>query len=399
MSLINKLDFEEFPVTSSAKWKAQIAEELKKKSEEEIKWESENLILKPFYTTEDTAVLKYLEKFHSQFIVKSPRHWYTRENIQAEDPYKANKAAIKALESGADAITFILNNSDYNNADIAALIHKISPGFSPVSFKAKFNPEKLAGHLLECKLNNAKGSFYYLPLSHWMREYTDTDFKKLSYSLAQFADIPKYKILGIDSAYFHENKSGAIKEIAYTISLALEYFDNLTEAGSLPQDVLRHFEFSLYIGEKFFREIAKVRAFRLVWYQLAKLCDNNFDPFTTPVHCTTSLNTFSATEPHHNILRNTISAMASVTGGCDSLSVLPFDITEKKETDFASRISRNISLILREESYFNQVVDPAGGSYYIETLTHQMAEQAWNIIKEIENKGGFSKAFEKGLIK
>lgn len=316
------------------------------------------------------------------------------------DIKEANLKAVSVLEKGADAIAFDLGNTLIQEKDLPLLLKDISINFSPVHFYTNASPLLFANGILNQSYHQIKGSFTYEPLTKWMdkKEFSSVPVKELASAITLLQEAPRYKLLNIDGSYFHEKEMGIIKEVAYSISLALDYIDRLTESGAIITNVLPNFEFSFPVGKNYFLQIAKLRAFRVLWNKITESCHPGFDSFTTSLHCITSTYYYSKENPYENIFQNTTEAMAAIIGGCDSLSITAFDKHSKAENEFSSRISRNISLILKEEAHFDKAVDPGAGSFYIENLTNDIAEKAWAIITGIEKKGGFIKAWEKNLI-
>ena len=159
-------------------------------------------------------------------------------------------------------------------------------------------------------------------------------------------------------------------------------------------------QFTLSVGSNYFMEIAKLRAVRLLWSTLIE----QYQPACDCAYRIT-LNTVASSwnktlyDPYVNMLRSTTEAMSAALGGADSIALKPFDIAYKQEDEFSSRISRNVQIILKEESYFDKVVDPAAGSYYIENLTNSIIEHAWSLFRKTEVDGGFITLIENGKIR
>ncbi|MFN4147002.1 MAG: methylmalonyl-CoA mutase family protein, partial [Runella sp.] len=162
------------------------------------------------------------------------------------------------------------------------------------------------------------------------------------------------------------------------------------------EEILPKMYFSVSIGTNYFMEIAKLRALRFLWRRIANQWTQEV-PYT-PIHAFTSTFYDAALTPNTNMLRATTEAMSAVVGGGDLLSVHAYDFVFQTPDDFSERIARNISLLLKEESYLGKTSDPAAGSYYIENLTAQLVEKAWGLFLEVESKGGVMAAFEQNFI-
>jgi len=173
----------------------------------------------------------------------------------------------------------------------------------------------------------------------------------------------------------------------------------LTEAGLTVDEVARKMRFSFSVSSNYFLEIAKLRAARMLWANIVK----GYNPEKNCagkmlIHDETSRWNQTVYDPYVNMLRGTTEAMSAAIGGVHSLEVTPFDRAFEAPTEFAKRIARNVELLLKHESHFDQVVDPAGGSYYIENLTQSIANEAWKLFLEIEEKGGYTAAYKAGVI-
>jgi len=179
--------------------------------------------------------------------------------------------------------------------------------------------------------------------------------------------------------YIVEAKGAHIAaELADALYCGNEYLVQMTDAGMTVDEACRNMEFRFNCSPLYFPEIAKLRAARILWAMVIEKYAPK-DPSTNKmfIHAYTSFKTLTTTDIHANIIRATTQAMAAVIGGCDGLTVLPFDLKVKEPDEFSQRIARNISLILKHEANLHRVVDPSAGSFYIETLTHLLAKEAW----------------------
>jgi methylmalonyl-CoA mutase len=179
---------------------------------------------------------------------------------------------------------------------------------------------------------------------------------------------------------------------------ASEYLALLTDANLSQNEAADTLNFNFSVGSNYFLEIAKFRAARLLWKNLIEAYGGDADQQKAYIHGETSRWNKTLYDPYTNMLRTSTEGMSAAIAGCDSLTVLPFDEHFRQPDNFSQRIARNQQLILREESYLDKVEDPAAGSYYIEQLTNQIAEKAWNSFQEIENEGGLFDAIENGTV-
>jgi methylmalonyl-CoA mutase len=214
------------------------------------------------------------------------------------------------------------------------------------------------------------------------------------------AHMPKFNPISISGYHMHEAGATAVQELAYTLADGLEYVRTALSKGLKIDDFAPRLSFFFGIGMNFFMEIAKLRAARLLWAELMA----TFNPQNTPsmmlrTHCQTSGVSLAAQDPDNNVVRTTLEALAAVLGGTQSLHTNALDEALGLPTTRTARIARNTQLILAEETGLTHVVDPLGGSYYVESLTRSLVEAARKLIQEVEELGGMTKAVESGLPK
>ena len=212
--------------------------------------------------------------------------------------------------------------------------------------------------------------------------------------------MPKFNSISISGYHMHEAGAPAHLELAYTLADGLEYIRAGLKAGIAIDDFAPRLSFFWGIGMNFFMEVAKMRAGRLLWARMVKQFNpKNGKSMALRTHCQTSGWSLTAQDPYNNVTRTCIEAMAAVLGGTQSLHTNSLDEAIALPTDFSARIARNTQLYLQEETGITEVVDPLGGSYYVEYLTEQLANKAWALIEEVEELGGMTKAIERGLPK
>ncbi|GAB2848120.1 methylmalonyl-CoA mutase [Hymenobacter ruber] len=255
-------------------------------------------------------------------------------------------------------------------------------------------PEKLQGTIQNDILKEfmVRNTYIYPPAPS-MRIIADI----FSYTAAR---MPKFNSISISGYHMQEAGATADLELAYTLADGLEYVRAGLAAGMKIDEFAPRLSFFWAIGMNHFMEIAKLRAGRLLWAKLI----NQFNP-TNPkslalrTHCQTSGYSLTEQDPYNNVARTAIEALAAVLGGTQSLHTNALDEAIALPTDFSARIARNTQLYLQHETDVTKVVDPWGGSYYVETLTHELADRAWALIQEVEGLGGMAKAIETGLPK
>ena len=212
--------------------------------------------------------------------------------------------------------------------------------------------------------------------------------------------MPKFNSISISGYHMHEAGAPAHIELAYTLADGLDYIRSGLQAGIAIDDFAPRLSFFWGIGMNFYMEIAKMRAGRLLWSKIVKqFKPKNTKSMALRTHCQTSGWSLTEQDPYNNVTRTCIEALAAVLGGTQSLHTNSLDEAIALPTDFSARIARNTQLYLEKETGITRVVDPMGGSYYIEALTAELVEKAWGLIEEVEKLGGMTKAIESGIPK
>ena len=213
-------------------------------------------------------------------------------------------------------------------------------------------------------------------------------------------NMPKFNSISISGYHMHEAGATAVQELAFTLADGMEYVRAAQAKGLDVDHFAPRLSFFFGIGMNFFMEVAKLRAARLLWHRIMEgFGARNAKSKMLRTHCQTSGVSLTEQDPWNNVVRTTIEAMAAVLGGTQSLHTNSFDEAIALPTDFSARIARNTQLILAEESGIPNVADPLGGSYYVEALTAQLADQAWALIEEVEGLGGMTGAVAEGMPK
>jgi methylmalonyl-CoA mutase len=213
---------------------------------------------------------------------------------------------------------------------------------------------------------------------------------------------PCLKTLLIEGMPYHESGGSAVQELAFVLATAVEYLRELTARGLSVDAVASRMQFTFAIGPECFLEIAKLRAARVLWAKVVKACGGNAEAQKMHAHIRTPLRGKTLRDPYVNMLRTTVEAFAGVVGGCESMHVGSFDDVfwelnpSHMSDEFSDRIARNTQSILKDESHLHEVIDPVGGSWYVEHLTDEVARKAWKLFQEIEQQGGMPKALEAG---
>jgi methylmalonyl-CoA mutase len=212
---------------------------------------------------------------------------------------------------------------------------------------------------------------------------------------AQYA--PRLQTICVHSRPWHDAGGHAVEELAFTLATALEYFRELNQRGLGVNTVAPQMRLAVNVGSNFFMEIAKLRALRMLWSRLVSSLGGGEAAQRASLHVRTARWNKTVCDPYNNLLRTTIEAFAGVLGGADSLQVGAFDETVRPADDFSRRIARNTQIILQKECLLTQVIDPAGGSWYVESITAELAQRAWTLFQEVEKLGGMAAALRAGF--
>lgn len=411
--------FSEFPAVSTEAWDAQINTDLKGKDyEKTLVWQTnEGFKVRPYYREENLNDLNFVNTLPGQFpYVRGKKalgnEWLVRQDIEVTELGTANLKALDVLDKGVNSLGFnFRNNQEVTTEDIKKLLNGIDLSETEVNFSMPGRKKSLLNSIItflkEEKIDpvKLKGSINYDPVgSYTLRgrfcnSETET-FSRLKELLDTFNAYPHLQIININGVYFNNAGSSIVQELGFSLAMGAEYLSRLTELGMDAGSAASRMRFNFGISGNYFMEIAKLRAARMLWAELVKAYQpkDGESAGKTFIHSETSLWNKTIYDPYVNMLRTQTEAMSATLGGTDSLSVLPFDLVFEQPTEFAERIARNQQSLLKYEANFDKITDPAAGSYYIESLTASIAEQAWKIFLEIQDKNGFLAAFREGFI-
>ena len=409
--------FSEFPPVSTQEWEAKIFADLKGADyDKKLIWRTEEgFSVKPYYRDEDLEQLKWLEGMPGSYPFTRGTHtgsnaWLIRQDIDSSDTASANAQATEATARGATAIGFDTSNIQ-SAADLKILFNNIDLSKVSIHLHSAASYSKLLDYLAEylkaSKFDSTKlkGSLDFDPISYALiygRFYVSPEKNMTEASaLIQRAvtEFPGLRVLSVNGSYLRNAGATAVQELAFSLASAIEYLASLSDKGLDVSDIAPRIQFSFAIGSSYFIEIARLRAARLLWAHIVKQYKPESDDSAKMfIHSSTSGWNKTIYDPYVNLLRSTTEAMSAALGGTDSMSIDPFDIFYKESDDFSKRISRNQQIILKEESYLDKVVDPSAGSYYIENLTASIANAAWALFLNVEEKGGMIEAIHSGYV-
>lgn len=382
---MTKTLFEDFPEVSSKQWRQLIQYDLKGADyNETLIWKTdEGIHVKPFYHADEFVELPNVS-------ATKATEWKICQAIFVADIGKSNLKAVNAIERGAESIKFILPSEDLVVKDLLVNINltKISVFFECQFLSAKFAeqlatiPSKENIHLQTDIIGNLAKT------GNW--------FKNLNADHAEFEAIVKHtNAFTINLDLYQNAGANMMQQLAYALAHANEYLNYLDTKLSQEERESCKVTFNVSVGTNYFFEIAKLRALRELWRTLAKAYD--FNPkcfiFASPTKRNKTIYDYNI-----NMLRTTTECMSAILGGANTICNLPYDAIYHKDNEFAERIARNQLLVLKNESYFNKVNNPADGAYYIESLTDQLADKALELFKDIEANGGFLRQLKEGII-
>lgn len=364
--------FNAFEPISSKQWKQQIQYELKGADyNDTLVWESlEGIKVKPFYHNDETKIKHTLKQNNTPFSIL--------QNIYVHDVALSNKRAIDSLNRGAESIRFTIENENINLANLMQNLHLENTTyffylpFLSIDFVDKINDFAAKNKAKCCVQLDPIGQL--TKDGNWF-ENGNKDFEKLN-TISNKASVP---FITIQSGIYQNAGANLVQQLAYTLAHVNEYFNRI-------KSINKPITIEVSVGTNYFFEIAKLRALRLLFNTLAKEYNHTFDCniVVTPTKRNKTLYDYNV-----NMLRTTTECMSAILGGANSIANLPYDALYHKDNEFGDRIARNQLLILKHESYFDKVHNPADGTYYIEALTEQLAEKGLLLFKEIEENGGF----------
>jgi len=409
--------FNEFPPVSTEEWKNKIINDLKGADyDKKLIWRNaEQFDVEPFYRSEDIEKNEFLNICPGDFPFLRGKqikgnNWLIRQDIVVNNIEKANAKALDIRLKGVDSLGFILKNSDKpTTAIIDRLLKNIRADILELNFSSKYPIEivtiidKLAKNYSR-DLDKISGSVDADPLGYYslnnkFKTDKENEFALLEQLIRDSAYLPKFQVITVDGSVFHNSGSGIVTQLAFTLAKGAEYLKWLTGKGFDIDEVAPKMRFHFAVGSSYFMEIAKFRAARYLWAHIVNAFGlNESNNAAMYIHCSSSEWNKTAYDPYVNMLRTTTETMSATIGGVDSMTVLAFDAVYEQPTEFGERIARNQQLLLKNESYFDKVTDPAAGSYYIEELTRMIIEATWKLFLEVDNLGGFITAFEKGFI-
>ena len=402
--------FDQFPGVSYEEWRAKVEADLKGADfNKKLVWRTnEGFNVEPIYRAEDIAGLKTTDSLPGEYPyvrgTRADNNWLTRQEIIAESAAEANKAALDVLTKGVNSLGFKVAEPTVETLETlldGIDLAKVEVNFDCCPCKALDLANALVAYLQKHNATKTfKGSIDFNPLRKALRHGAQIkaeaveNAKKL---IEAVKEVPGVKVIAVDSVLFCNGGAFIFQELGYALAWGAQWLTALTDAGLGIDEVASRIKFNMGVSSNYFMELAKFRAARMLWAQIVEQYKPaSADSAKMHVHAATSQFNQTIYDAHVNLLRSQTEAMSAALAGVDSITVVPFDTPYKTPDTFSERIARNQQFLLKEESHLDKVVDPAGGSYYVETLTVSIANEAWKLFLEVEEKGGFFAEVDNG---
>ncbi|MET8748546.1 methylmalonyl-CoA mutase family protein [Streptomyces sp. NPDC004667] len=410
----------EFPETTHEQWQ-RLVEGVLRKSGKEVSGEAaedalsttleDGLITRPLYTARpdgdgpDTGFPGFAPFVRGGTPAGTGTSgWDVRQRFAGSDPVRINEAALADLENGTTSLWLTVGRGGLPADGLARALEGVYLDLAPVVLDPGAEYADAARALLALYAErgvaprDARAALGIDPLGHEARTGEALD-QAPAVELAReaAASWPGVRALTVDALPYHEAGGSAAEELGLSLATGVAYLRTLTDAGLTTEAALGQLEFRYAATADQFLTIAKLRAARRLWARIAEAC-GAAEAGAQRQHAVTSPVMMTRRDPWVNMLRTTVACMAAGVGGADSVTVLPFDSELGLPDAFARRIARNTSTVLLEESHLARVIDPAGGSYYVERLTDELAEAAWEFFRTVERAGGQAAALRSGLV-
>ena len=405
--------FDQFPPVSTEEWRAKVEVDLKGADfNKKLVWRTnEGFNVQPMYRAEDIKDLKTTDSLPGEYPyvrgTKTNNDWYIRQEIEVCCPKAANEKATEILGKGVTSLGFKLKE-DIDAEGLKTLLAGIDLAKVEVNFDCCPNKAlQLAKDLVEVvkaagAADTFSGSIGFDPFRRLLKHGKDfpKDIKALAAEIVKaVADVKNLRVLAVNTDKLCNAGAYIYQELGYALSWGNEWLSQLTDAGIDATEAAKRIKFNMGISTNYFMEIAKFRAARMLWAQIVKQYEPKCDcACKMNVHATTSEFNQTIFDAYVNLLRSQTESMSAALAGVDSITVTPFDKQYKNPDEFSERLARNQQLLLKEESHLDKIVDPAGGSYYVETLTMSIANEAWKLFLATEEQGGFYAALKAGEV-
>ena len=328
--------------------------------------------------------------------------WRITSEIATADPSEWNRDLQELLAGGQSAIFIGARPGLESVADLKNALADVDLSRIPLLLAEDERALRIGAQLREAKIADAKGCVAYDPL-HGLaaKGFMPNDaFDRMAEHVRRMQSLsPQMGSIAVRADIYHDAGASAVQELAYILSTAVVHLRQMLKRGFGVDDIASGMHVFLTLGEDFFVEIARIRALRRLWSRMTQVMGAGDEAQKLKLHAATGRRNTSALDPQVNSLRAATGALAAVIGGVDSLRILPFDAPTGKTSAFSRRLALNMQHIAAQELGLTRLIDPAGGSWHIESLTHKIANAAWRAFQEIERSGGMLEALRSGRVK
>ncbi|MEZ4825077.1 MAG: methylmalonyl-CoA mutase family protein [Bacteroidia bacterium] len=410
--------FQEFSPITEEEWRREAESALKGREISSLHYSPEkNIHLKPWYAAKDVAEIagqlsvvpgKFPFRRGNRFHAYGPG-WQIVQEISADQP-AARQILQETTNENPDAISLSGYFRKPSSAETEPLLSLIDFSRTALHLDVAQKPVQtvldLVKILLLRKMKRAQltGSLYNDPISAAAitgKAVHPVDMAHCEGGMINGKNLPNFRTLGLDFSWVHEMGGTITQELAFALAVVTDYlaFFEETQSPLSREKILENIAVTFSVGSNFFMEMAKLRAFRILFAQLTLAWgETNPDRQSPFLIARTSRQHLSLYDRHNNLLRGTTAALSAISGGANAVIVTAFDRMKGPENTQSVRLSRNIQLLLRHESYVGKVTDPGGGAWFPESLTDQLAEAAWNLFQKMEKLGGFTRMMAEGKI-
>ena len=391
----NKSLFSNFNPVSKQEWTEKAKTDLKGEDfNKKLVWKNlSNIDIPPFFTSED-------EKDYLKNTGENSQSLINYRYINGPTEESTNKLALKAIEEGINGLLFDIKESTLVSRLLANInLNKIAVAFilkaHEVAFAIDFF-DYVTAQKIDPK--NLKGYFDLELISNYITKgkMNPGQCDKAAAIAEMASEFPNFKAITISGTAYLDSGANQVQEVAYTLNSLVCFIERYSDRGISLETIFNNLHFQLAIGSEYFIEIGKFRAFNSLLQEIAK--KYGIEEFSHTLTGKTSIWSKSVTDAHTNLLRATTETMSAILGNVDGVLIDPYDSEFNDGSEFSSRIAGNIYTILKEESYFGKVANPADGCYYIEEVSSKIADKALELFIEVEAKGGFYEAFESEFI-
>ena len=349
----------------------------------------EGLAVRPYYRSEDLAGLPFLNAAPGEFpYLRGTRltgDWRICEEVDVLDPEEANRTARDAVSAGAEEIAFCGTRIE-SSADLALVLS----GLETIPVQLRGVNAQTVWNVVQRLKERPRTAETAMNLD----QLTDLDFAAQVIRAAPAG----LRAFTVSAEAFHEHGAGAIEELGFALSAGVDFIAEMRGRGIAVEQLVAALNFSFAIGPELFIQIAKLRAFRVIWARAVGAFGGTSELSRLVIFARTARWNETVYDPHDNVLRGTTEAIAAILGGADSITVAPFDECYRIPDQSSRHLARNTQIILKREALLSRVADPVGGAYLLESITHTIASKAWKLFQDVESAGGFRATKKSGLV-